>query len=98
MVLAFAHWDRPWSTTLYSTDASEDGFGITVAEWSKADVGQIGRVSEKSRWMLGAECAREGALVAAGFIIQPDGRLAKNDAGKPIRAPADVTQKLMSDR
>ena len=98
MVLAFAHWDRPWSNMVYSTDASEDGFGITVAEWDIADVGLIGRVSEKSRWKLGAERAREGALVAAGFIVQADGRLAKDDAGKPIRAPPYIAQQLLADR
>ena len=41
----------------------------------------MGRISERRLFVLGAECAREHALVAAGFVLDAKGGFEKTEDG-----------------
>ena len=67
--LLVSDWGLPWNREVYATDASLDGFGISVATWPTADVSAIGRVPERDRFRdEDAMSARRSALGAAGLL------------------------------
>jgi hypothetical protein len=94
MVLVVAPWDMEWSPAVYATDASLTGYGVARAEWLTSEVAEVGRVSERRRWKLGAEKARSHALTAAGFMLGEDGNVLKGEDGCPLEVPQDVREDL----
>ena len=71
-VFCYSHWWPPWSTEVYSTDASLYGYGLAASDWSREEVAEAGRRNERSRYRLGAESAREHALAQIGFVVDHD--------------------------
>ena len=65
-----ADWSRTRCPLITSTDASEHGRGIaTCSSYGPEAVSEIGRVSERSRFViLPGGSARSHALSAAGFV------------------------------
>lgn len=70
--LGFDQWssiDAPWSLGLHCVDASEAGFAVHFCETDAATAGDVGRVSERGRFRLGACRARAHAAEVAGLGI-----------------------------
>ena len=98
MPLAVASWTTPWSPVAYMVDASLTGYGIQSADLGSQIVGDIGRVKERSRWRLGAEQARARSLEAAGYALNEDGKLEKDEDGALIKLDPDLLEQIHRDR
>ncbi|CAE7731551.1 unnamed protein product [Symbiodinium sp. CCMP2592] len=69
MVFLESRWDRPWSSKVMCSDASEEGYGVVSSWWSPREVAAHGRVPERGRFRRsGGHNARESALTSAGFV------------------------------
>ena len=71
-IFCFSQWWPPWSTEVFSTDASLYGYGLAASDRSRDEVAEAGRRNERSRYRLGAESAREHALAQIGFVVDYD--------------------------
>ena len=68
-IFCFSQWWPPWCTEVFSTDVSLYGYGLAASDWTRGDVAEAGRRSERSRYGLGAGNAREHALGQMGFVV-----------------------------
>ena len=69
MIFLRSDWWRPWNELVCCSDASTTGFGVCTSFWNIADVAEVGRVQERSRFKRNQSCsARESSLTAAGFV------------------------------
>ncbi|CAK0879749.1 unnamed protein product [Prorocentrum cordatum] len=78
-----ADWDARWLLGVYQSDASLDGVGLAYSVWGPKDVGRVGRVTERSRYRLVAEAARQRAVEAAGLQVLADGAVGPPEARPP---------------
>ena len=42
----FSQWWPPWSTDVFSTDASLQGYGLAASDWARSEVAEAGRRKE----------------------------------------------------
>ena len=54
---------------MFSTDASLYGYGLAASDWTREDVAEAGRRSERSRYRLAAGVARGHTLGHMGFVV-----------------------------
>ena len=73
-----------------------DGFGITESIWNISDAQAVGRARERSRWRLGAERARTGALMALGFVVSESGDSMQEERGDSVIMLADLQAELLA--
>ena len=59
---------------VHSVDASFAGFGISSSIWHPSQVAEVSRIRGRFWWKLGAERAREHAVLAAGFAMGTYGK------------------------
>jgi hypothetical protein len=95
MVFAFASWTTPWNPYVYACDSSMGGFGVLRSEWGPELAGKVGRTKG---WKRGAENARERSLEAAGFALDAEGRLEKDEHGDYIRLDGDLMEKIRNSK
>ncbi|CAK0861934.1 unnamed protein product [Prorocentrum cordatum] len=99
MVMLEARWDRDWMPFVYSSDASLYGYGVAEAEFDSAQVALVGRISELSRWRLGAGLARQHAFESAGFLLNSEtGEVVRDAEGAPRRLDSELLDILNSER
>ena len=98
MPLAVSSWITPWSPVAYMVDASLTGYGIQSANLGSQTVGSIGRVRERSRWRLGAEQARACSLEAAGYALNEDGELERDEHGNLIKLNSELLDQIHRNR
>ena len=70
--LVAQEWARPWSPSVFALDASELGWGVTVAQWDPDTVGAVGCLSERARFRRCAAAPRRHAFEAAGLALPGD--------------------------
>ena len=68
-IFCFSQWWPPWSTEVFSTGASLYGYGLAASDWTRDDIVEDGRRSERSSYRLGAGNGREHALKRKGFVV-----------------------------
>ena len=71
-IFCFSQWWPPWSTEVFSTDASLHGYELAASDWSRDEVAEARRRNQRSRYWLGAESAREHALAHIGSVVDHD--------------------------
>ena len=60
-----ADWRRPWSLTVTVSDACPSGIGVCETTWSQQEVEEVGRVSERWRYIASTPSVRARAHVAS---------------------------------
>ena len=68
MIYLSCPWWHRWLPGVYSSDASEAGYGVTYRLSSRALIGKLGRVAERSRYRLGAGAARSHVAATQGLV------------------------------
>ena len=74
-IFCFSQWWPPWSTEMFSTDASLYGYGLAASDWTRDDVAEAGRRSERSRYRLSAEMLKN-TLWVSSFTV-PAGKFVR---------------------
>ena len=74
MPLIVADWTLPWSSTAYISDASPYGFAFAVADLGVAACSKMGRVRERSRFLMddASAHARDHAFRSLGLDTDED--------------------------
>ena len=98
MCFAISSWVTPCPHTVYCVDASLDGHGVRAADLPPQEVGSIGGVRERDRWKPGGTDARIHSLETAGFAVDTDGKLSKNENGKFVKLDEDLVQAIRCER
>ena len=60
-----ADWRRPWSLTVTVSDACPSGIGVCETTWSQQEVEEVGRVSERWRYIGSTPAVRARKHVAS---------------------------------
>lgn len=68
--LLVTHLSLPWQPTVYTSDASDTGYGVCESTWETSQVAFYGRRSERWRYM--AEDAIAARSHALGTLISPN--------------------------
>ena len=68
-----------WLPGVNSSDASEAGYGVTYRLSTRAYVGRLGRVAERSRYRLGAGAARSHVAATQGLVLTAAGKIVAAD-------------------
>ncbi|CAK0829361.1 unnamed protein product, partial [Prorocentrum cordatum] len=99
VVLLKSSWARPLAPVVYSSDASLFGYSVAEACFDPEAVAEVGRVSEPSRWRLGAGLARQRAFECAGFLLDVEtGQVVRDAEGAPRQLGAELRRVLASER
>ncbi|CAK0813159.1 unnamed protein product, partial [Prorocentrum cordatum] len=61
----------PWSPAVASVDASLHGFGVTEKAWPPAEVGRVGRASERGRYRGALRTSRRPRCLVEGEEAEP---------------------------
>ncbi|CAK0806514.1 unnamed protein product, partial [Prorocentrum cordatum] len=69
--LAVADVSLPWSPAVASVDASLHGFGVTEKAWPPAEVGRVGRASERGRYRGALRTSRRPRCLVEGEEAEP---------------------------
>ncbi|CAK0899549.1 unnamed protein product, partial [Prorocentrum cordatum] len=69
--LAVADMSLPWSPAVASVDASLHGFGVTEKAWPPAEVGRVGRASERGRYRGALRTSRRPRCLVEGEKAEP---------------------------
>ncbi|CAK0874888.1 unnamed protein product [Prorocentrum cordatum] len=69
--LAVADMSLPWSPAVASVDASLHGFGVTEKAWPPAEVGRVGRASERGRYRGALRTSRRPRCLVEGEEAEP---------------------------
>ncbi|CAK0855849.1 unnamed protein product, partial [Prorocentrum cordatum] len=69
--LAVADMSLPWSPAVASVDASLYGFGVTEKVWPPAEVGRVGRASERGRYRGALRTSRRPRCLVEGEEAEP---------------------------
>ena len=66
-------WSSPWNRMVFSSDASEEGYGVTASIWPERWVKSVGRERERDRFLLTYSIgARASALKLDPDNVVPD--------------------------
>ena len=87
LIVMNSAWWFSWNGCVLETDASLDGSAIAQSCWPRRLVAQVGRVSERSRFMrTSPRSARQSALCAALLERGPDGERHSSvtESGTPL--------------
>ena len=98
MIFVISSWRDQWSNVLYRMDASLTGYGTVKSVWGINDVRDVGRVPERARYRIGAESARASALHCGGFLLNENGKVAKDNHDEYFRVPADIMDGISARR
>ncbi|CAK0793120.1 unnamed protein product, partial [Prorocentrum cordatum] len=98
MVMLESRWNRDWMPFVCSSDASLYGHGVAEAQFDSAQVALVGRVSELSRWRLGAGLARQHAFETGSLLNSRMGEVVRDAEGVPRRLDSELLDILNSER